>query len=157
MRHTQELLNRNQPSVKLQECSIHFYVGGIPTHSIIFELFTLITLVTVVHFYCLLFSHACYLLMVLPCLSALYCLSTFIVFDVLLVHFSSFTNLCCPCVVCENSKIPMFTLLLLITGSHASKWQPIAFVFSITIVIELSCVHDEYRSPAKGNLKREVK
>ena len=86
-----------------------------------------------------------------------YYLSTFIVFDVLLAHFSSFANVCCSRVMCENSKLPMFTLLLLTTGSHASKWEPIAFVFGVTIVIELSCVCDMYRSPAKGNLKREVK
>ena len=82
-------------------------------------------------------SHACYMLMVL--LSVLYCLSMFIVFDVLLVHFS-FAHLCCSCIMCESSKLPMFMLLLLITGSHTSKCEPITFVFSVTIVIELSCV-----------------
>ena len=64
----------------------------------------------------------------------------FIVFDVLLAHFSSFAHVCCSCIMCENSKFPMFMLLLLIMGSHASKWEPIVFVFGVTIVIELSCV-----------------
>ena len=108
----------------------------------------------VVCFYCLLFSCTCYLLMVLPRLSALYCLSMFIVFDVLLACFASLAHLSCSHIMCENSKLLMFTLLLLITGSHASKWEPIASVFGVTIVIELSCVHEVYRSPAKGNLKR---
>ena len=31
-------------------------------------------------------------------------------------------------------------LLLLIMGSHASRCEPTAFVFGVTIVIELSCV-----------------
>ena len=68
----------------------------------------------------------------------LYCLSTFIVFHVLLVHFLSFTHLCCSCITCENSKLPMFMLLLLIMGSHVSKWEPMTFVFGVTIVMELS-------------------
>ena len=42
--------------------------------------------------------------------------------------------------MCESSKLPMFMLLLLIMGSHVSKCEPITFVFSVTIVIELSCV-----------------
>ena len=63
----------------------------------------------------------------------------FIVFDVLLACFS-FAHLCCSHVICENSKLPMFTQLLLIMGSHASKCKPITFVFCVTIVIELSSV-----------------
>ena len=112
-----------------------------PTHSIMFKLFTL-----TFHAYhpcnshlLLLFAISCtyYLLMVLPHLSALYCLSMFIVFHVFLVHFS-FAHLCCSCVICENSKLLMFMLLLLIMGSHASKWEPITFVFGVTV--ELSCI-----------------
>ena len=36
-----------------------------------------------------------------------YCLSMFLVFDVLLAHFS-FAHLCCPCIMWESSKLPMF-------------------------------------------------
>ena len=112
-------------------------------HSIIFELFVL-----TFHAYhackghlLLLFAISCtyYLLMVLPHLSMLYCLSMFVIFHVLLVHFS-FAHLCCSRIICENSKLLMFMLLLLVTGLHASKWEPITFVFGVSIVIELSCV-----------------
>ena len=63
----------------------------------------------------------------------------FVVFDVLLVCFP-LAHLCCLCIMCENSKLPMFMLLLLIMGSHTSKCKPITFVFSVAIVIELNCV-----------------
>ena len=156
MRPTQELSNGTQPYVQLQECSTHFNMGeGDPNPQYHFQTFHVYYTCNGIHLYCLLFLHACYLLMVLPHLSALYCLSTCIVFDMLLACFSSFAHPCCLCVMCENSKLPMFTLLIM--GSHMSKWEPIAFVFGVTIVIELSCVHDMYQSPARGNLKREVK
>ena len=63
----------------------------------------------------------------------------FTVLDVLLAHFP-LAHLCCSCIMYENSKLPMFTLLLLIMGSHVSKCEPITFVFGVTIVTELSCV-----------------
>ena len=77
-------------------------------------------------------SHACYLLMVLPHLSVLYCLSMFIVFDVLLACFS-FEYLCCSHIMCETSKLPMFALLL---------W--VHTCLRVTIVIELNCVMHGY-------------
>ena len=140
MRPTQEPLNRTQPSVLLQECSTHFYMGeGDPDPQYHFQIFH--TYHTCNSHSLLLFaiSCTCYLLMVLPFLSALYCLSMFIAFDVFLVHFS-FAHLCCLCIIHENYKLPMFMLLLLIMGSHTSKWEPITFVFCVTIVIELSSV-----------------
>ena len=112
MRPTQELSNGTQLSVLLQECSIHFYVGKRDLDPQYYALF--------LNFLLFAISHTCYLLMVLPCLSMFYCLSMFIVFDVLLVCFS-LAHLCCSYVMCENSKLLTFTLLLLIMGSHTSK------------------------------------
>ena len=40
--------------------------------------------------------------------------------------------------MCESSKLPMFTLLLLIMGSHASGCDLVTFVLGVTIIIELS-------------------
>ena len=140
MRPTQELSNETQPSILLQECSTHFYMGeGDPYPQYHFWTFHACHACNGHSLLLFAISHACYLLMVLPCLSTLYCLSMFIVFDVLLACFS-FAYLFCSHVICENSKLLMFTQLLLIMGSHTSKCKPITFVFCVTIVIELSSV-----------------